>query len=207
MAWFKEALARKTEGFRYVWGDYMALSYSWGSGVRSHEIILNNQIFPVTETLDSALRSLRSDKSPLRLWVDALCINQDDLAERGQEVRRMRDVYGNPVAVFVHLGPEADNSNVAMQMIERMTQQLREGNDLGQMVLQSAYAIEEGKEDSSRAAIVAIFKLLCRPYWSRMWIIQELALGDEQRLVGCGNHGLALSEVRILICLGVVVPD
>ncbi|KAF1936259.1 hypothetical protein EJ02DRAFT_314249, partial [Clathrospora elynae] len=60
------------------------------------EIIINNQILKVQANLEEALRVLRQ-KNPTRsgycVWVDALCINQEDLSERSREVRRMRLIY------------------------------------------------------------------------------------------------------------------
>ena len=53
----------------------------------------------------------------VRLWVDALCINQSDLEERAQQVLRMREIYAKAKYTLVWLGPEADNSSAAMAMV------------------------------------------------------------------------------------------
>jgi len=104
-AWFAHASSQKAQArpilLRFTWGDYFALSYCWGEGGFTHRIILNGRIFPVTENLESALRAVRGEWDVTRLWVDALCINQNDVAERGREVPRMREIYGNAAAVFV----------------------------------------------------------------------------------------------------------
>jgi hypothetical protein len=81
---------------RYSWGEYVALSYVWGNPNKTREIFINEKSVQVTENLESALRILR-DKLPMRLgvrlWADALCINQNDVKERSTQVQRMREIY------------------------------------------------------------------------------------------------------------------
>ena len=81
---------------RYSWGEYVALSYVWGDPNKTREIFVNGKSVQVTKNLESALRILR-DKLPVRLgvrlWVDALCINQKDVKERNAQVQRMLDIY------------------------------------------------------------------------------------------------------------------
>jgi hypothetical protein len=81
---------------RYSWGEYVALSYVWGEPNKTREVFVNGKSVQVTENLESALRILR-DKLPMRLgvrlWADALCINQKDLKERNAQVQMMGDIY------------------------------------------------------------------------------------------------------------------
>lgn len=198
-AWYAYRKSQRDAGIpcplRYTWGDYIAPSYCWGNGVHSHQIILNGRIVAVTETLESALRSVGGEWGNLKLWADALSINQDDIAERGREVRRMRGIYGNTVALFVHLGPEADGSTQAFQMMERIAKHMQDGTDLARYTLDMAIAINKNESVPDREGLIAIFHLFCRQYWSRMWIIQELAMGADQVVVSCRNEGLDFSEV------------
>jgi hypothetical protein len=81
---------------RYSWGDYVALSYTWGDPTKTKEIFVNGKSVQVTVNLEHALRILRN-KLPMRvgvrLWVDALCVNQADVEEKNLQVQRMRDIY------------------------------------------------------------------------------------------------------------------
>lgn len=78
---------------QYTWADYLALSYVWGSVIVTNRVIVNGQFVPITKNLASALLAAREDlrivlgAEIIRLWADALCINQSDLLERGNEVR------------------------------------------------------------------------------------------------------------------------
>ena len=85
-----------TPQWSYLWGDYVALSYTWGDVTDTRNIILNGHQTAVGANLESALRVLRH-KQPIKvgykIWVDAICINQRDLVERGQEVKHMGKIY------------------------------------------------------------------------------------------------------------------
>lgn len=68
--------------------DYAALSYTWGSAAPSIPILLHGKVTLVSENLYLALLHLRKRDVTL-IWVDALCINQEDLAERARQVSHM----------------------------------------------------------------------------------------------------------------------
>ncbi|OAL06385.1 HET-domain-containing protein [Phaeosphaeriaceae sp. SRC1lsM3a] len=72
---------------------YEALSYVWGNPEPSKEIQVNSSICRVGPNLHSALRRLRSENELRRLWVDAVCINQPDNAEKSHQVAQMGRVY------------------------------------------------------------------------------------------------------------------
>ena len=84
-----------------------------------------------------------------------------------------------------------------------MAQAIREEYDLAQHLLQLGLLVAAGKPapDQDVEGVVAIFQLICRPYWSRMWIIQELAMAGENVLIGCGNQSTTLVEVCHSQCL------
>lgn len=88
-------------------GPYKALSYVWGSPKVTGTVYLND--FPMTVTLNllCALKYLRhttTSGQDLTLWVDALCINQADADERGEQVRLMQQIYANAAEVKVFIG-------------------------------------------------------------------------------------------------------
>ncbi|KAK0647021.1 heterokaryon incompatibility protein-domain-containing protein [Cercophora newfieldiana] len=83
---------------------YSALSYTWGSAKATDQITFNGIPWSVTINLTHALRFLRHATQDVRLWVDAICINQHDLEERGSQVRLMRDIYSGCDRVIIYLG-------------------------------------------------------------------------------------------------------
>jgi hypothetical protein len=103
----------------YVWGSYMALSYAWGLPIM-REIFVNKQSFQATENLEAALRALRCNATltkRYKFWIDAICINQNDISERNRQVKRMQEIYSKANDVIVWLGNEADGSDKAMKFV------------------------------------------------------------------------------------------
>lgn len=101
---------------------YEALSYVWGdSPVTSTIRIFDGKkvyLHKVSKTLDSALRCLRNRKEERRLWVDALCIDQENSNERSAQVKRMRHIYHRASNVCVWLGEKSEDSDCVFHFIE-----------------------------------------------------------------------------------------
>jgi hypothetical protein len=121
----------------------------WGSLKNPKYILLNGLRASITSNLHVALMHLRSADLELIFWIDALCINQRNVYERGQQVSLMRDIYMVAEDVLAWLGPAT------------------EGIDL---------------DDKPRVYM----DIVSRPYWTRVWIIQEFVLGKKV-ILQCGN--------------------
>src|SRR5579862_6032116 len=107
--------------FRYTWGDYMALSYTWGDPTVTREILVNGHVMRVTRNVEECLRVLRDKpyiKKGWRIWIDLLCINQADIIERGAQVKRMYDIYGKAWTPIIWLGDEEEDSDNAMALVK-----------------------------------------------------------------------------------------
>lgn len=100
--------------------DYEALSYCWGDANDTRPIQCNGTTFSVTSNLEAALLRLRRPDAPRVLWVDAVCINQSNLAERASQVGQMRTIYRNAARVLVWLGRREDKSELAFPLCERI---------------------------------------------------------------------------------------
>ncbi|KAF2818578.1 TPR-like protein [Ophiobolus disseminans] len=143
---------------------YNALSYVWGDPVNTQPIYVSGCQFDVTENLHAALCSLRR-RSIEWIWIDAICINQQNQQERGHQVRYMAKIYGKAYRVIVWLGKAADNS-------ERVFEEMRARKRW----------IDASDNESLRQAVVA---LLERQWFRRIWILQEVAAA-RRILVVCG---------------------
>lgn len=88
--------------------SYEALSYVWGDANERAWIVVDETWTTVTVNLQRALRRLRNANEERVLWADALCINQCDIAERGQQVGIMGDIYSACSTCMVWLGEEED---------------------------------------------------------------------------------------------------
>ena len=83
---------------------YRALSYMWGDETTRFPIYLNGKWFTVAENLFRALGFLRREKFVGSFWIDAICINQDDIQEKNRQIRIMPHIYFRASAVLVWLG-------------------------------------------------------------------------------------------------------
>jgi hypothetical protein len=106
---------------------YEALSYVWGDPGVTRTIIVNEAEFRVTVNLFAALQRLRSAIVDRLLWVDAICINQDDIPEKENQIPLMRMIYGSAANVIVWLGAEAEKSNGAFNFIRLMAEVREDG--------------------------------------------------------------------------------
>jgi hypothetical protein len=83
--------------------EYDALSYAWGTAISPHRTLVDGIPIAVTESLDLGLRRLRQHDH-CTLWIDALCINQQDVKERNHQVQHMGSIYGMAKHVLIWLG-------------------------------------------------------------------------------------------------------
>lgn len=141
---------------------YEAISYAWGDPRNTTEVLLSRKPFPLTVSLAGALRRFRHVDQPRVLWADAACINQVNLAERSDQVSKMGDVYAGAVSVLVWLGePANDTERVAAETIFRVATELGE----------TGIATEQ-----ARSVICHWTWLMSRPWFHRLWVVQEVRL-------------------------------
>jgi hypothetical protein len=98
--------------------QYEALSYVWGFRDADLAITVGGKPFDVSANLAEALRCLRHNHSPRVMWIDAICINQADNAEKSAQVVMMGDIYRNAADVLIFLGGNKDDSDLVMDYLE-----------------------------------------------------------------------------------------
>lgn len=101
-----------------LWEPYKALSYVWGHPMFSTVVHTPDGFIPTTHNLADALYHLRHPCKDRNLWIDALCINQEDKLEGGHQVQGMAQVYARAEGVLVWLGP--DTLNVAAGIVAQL---------------------------------------------------------------------------------------
>ena len=151
---------------------FTALSYTWGDPSNPGFINLGRApiSLPITRNLEAALRQFRSPTESLRLWVDAICINQADPDEKNVQVALMRDIYVSARQTWVWLGPPSHDSDRAMDMLQSFQNRHPSHNELRQL---------------SQEHWDGIGSLMRRSWWTRMWVIQEV-LSSMRVDVWCG---------------------
>jgi hypothetical protein len=182
---------------------YFALSYMWGEKFPGEiypavPILLDGDVWQVTRSLASALLCLRQDNSDVYVWADALCINQSDDEEKGSQIRRMRDIYAHASKTKVWLGENEANERIMQSMYAVGTlaidsglfdamKMMRKAREAGQKLEQETYheringLVTELMKTSEvqQFPLVDFRKFSEIPYWSRVWILQEVAVSSE----------------------------
>jgi hypothetical protein len=201
---------------------YNPLSYCWGTAEATKEIVIDGCLFQVRPSLHEALAHFRStklvssdpfwcgaeDTKETFWWVDAICINQDDVEERKSQVALMSRLYRSAHTVRVWLGQEEDDSALAMDIVRKLAyrpetpeeeaswEYLKDNpgktqrpGGAGRTVIKITQP-DAGPpvSDLERAEnYEALVKLFQRPWFSRVWIQQEAALPENVE-VHCGQE-------------------
>ena len=175
--------------------QYEALSWCWGTeGKTSYISIRKGQktyAKYVSPNLFAALRALRYNQRNRYLWVDAICIDQDNLNEKNHQVEMMAEIYGNATRVCIWLGDSTSTSQVALRYIKKEVLQLQNFDDLC-----------ESPEASSKWR--ALLELMQRPWFSRRWVVQEIALA-RRAVIYCGTDKISWNKFAIAVELFVEV--
>jgi hypothetical protein len=110
---FNYSLQKSTKGTHL----YEALSYVWGDPKETLPIRVDGDQFPVTVKLHEALLRLRDRSIERIIWVDAVCIDQENSQEKEHQIQLMAKIYGQANRVIIWLGEAADDSDRAVEEI------------------------------------------------------------------------------------------
>ena len=184
--------------------DYCALSYEWGRPGDCVEISIDDCPFTIQRNLSDFLRSLMPEIDGVTLFVDAICIDQSNVSERNAQVARMGSIYQDAKYVFCWLGGEADRSADVIKLLKASyygasTKQLAE----------KALAIDNSPPETWISH--ALRCLIRRPYFLRLWIVQEIILAKELILF-CGADDFRwpcfdMDTLSYVLCIFLEIPD
>ncbi|KAK7192189.1 ankyrin repeat and sam domain containing protein 6 [Paraphaeosphaeria sporulosa] len=170
------AIIASVERFNFddTFPTYKAISYTWGENVNGCILHIEGRILPVGTNLYRLLQILRNEGHGW-LWIDQICIDQSNTKERNHQVRMMHQIYTRATGVIAWLGDSVDGSDLAMQFIA----------DTAHEVIRAS---PEDHTDSSiqKGTRTALINLALRPYWSRLWILQEVIAAKKVDLM-CGQ--------------------
>ncbi|KAI1099464.1 heterokaryon incompatibility protein-domain-containing protein [Jackrogersella minutella] len=162
---------------------FTALSYFWGEGEPIHEVHLtsheaeggtNRGIIHVRSNLFVALKRFRDCKDERTMWIDALCINQKDTEERSGQIKKMHELYlhANNVCIWLGdgTGEDAPDPKDCFEFLDKM---------LNLKNLESLFS-EDSKIGDNAVNIVSLMR---NKWFSRRWVLQELALARDAEVV------------------------
>ncbi|KAI0188672.1 heterokaryon incompatibility protein-domain-containing protein [Xylaria flabelliformis] len=193
-----------------------ALSYVWGEPTLDKAIKVDGKSFRVTANLSNILRSLRCQDVPRKIWIDAVCINQYDLDEKGHQVRLMRRIYSKAQRTTIWLGDQftkrkASESSFFGSPTDRPIDDLIPmlnkfgGNYVDGYDLPALYdAILQYQVDSAwdeKRFILSIMFLRCvniirrHEWWKRVWTVQEAVLPPNEPIIWFCGHTFSFSTM------------
>lgn len=190
--------------------NYIALSYVWGLEMSQTPLVVNGTDFKATANLFDFLVRFRKisyvvpqwELAGLSLWIDAVCINQEDIPERNDQVQMMGSIYRFAKRTISWLGPDDGGSEIAVKILRdifpRVNDSIRRRDLLAWLdgEQKSLWQKDGQRADTNTFTSGNNFwdsckDLLSRAYFSRSWITQELVL-SQNVVVLCGQQNLPL---------------
>jgi Heterokaryon incompatibility protein (HET) len=179
--------------------SYTTLSYVWGNERDSHSVRVRDKRLTVGRNVDSALRHLRRRDLPIRLWVDAICINQLDLTERNHQVHQMRAIYSASQETIIYLGDEdgGNTCNSAWNFLERHCHwAMNKNHDIDYTLPTARENILEFRGDLEDVGS----DVLKRAWFRRVWVFQEVVV-SQKLSIQCGNRRIPWDDFCKILLL------
>jgi hypothetical protein len=185
-----------------------ALSYAWGPLNERIDITVKghkNEMLSITADLAEALKYLRNSTAARLLWIDAICINQQDLEERGRQVRLIGKIFSRARRVILWVGPKSEDSDLAMDCISMIASRVKvrwQTTQLYPITNESHWADHDVPLPLSDTEHAALFRFYSRSWFKRLWVWQEVYLAADALLL-CGVRSVHWKAVRTgVLCLG-----
>jgi hypothetical protein len=192
---------------------FEALSYTWGDADISDfaEVDLSGSkeeraTLGLRPNLAAALRHLRLRDRVRVLWIDAICINQEDIEERNEQVKRMSHIYSSAYKVIAWLGEEKGGSKHAIETLQHIGRQLK--STVAGRVIAAPDATEPTFWRNDHAPSFeertwnSLMRLVEREWFYRLWCWQEIKLGGKQALLQCGSDTIPWNAFWLaILCL------
>ncbi|KAE9368031.1 hypothetical protein N431DRAFT_290645, partial [Stipitochalara longipes BDJ] len=192
---------------------YKALSYVWGDTNGRTEILVDGCRLGITPNLDIAIRHLfvGGHLQP-RVWIDAICVNQADKAERSAQVLLMRRLYQNAERVVVWLGtyPTIQGQDKTFELIRDLTHDQEEtpisiqDEEDATTWQPTAAALANFQEKLGDKSLIWVAELIDEDlferhsWWKRMWVVQEITVSTKAT-VHRGHHHVRWSDITRVI--------
>ncbi len=156
---------------------YDALSYVWGSLEAVQTVSVNGRSLAITENLHTALRNIRHQTKAKTLWADGICINQQSIDDKNNQVRIMKDIFATAETVLVWIGEEDTALGPIIRHLDRNS------------------CTENPAEVPSTSSVY----MFGHPWWSRVWTLQEFAVAQNDPVFVCGSSAASWESIREIL--------
>ncbi|KAF4948157.1 hypothetical protein FGADI_9852 [Fusarium gaditjirri] len=194
--------------------SFEALSYEWKEKSGSVPVQCGYEKILVTPNCKAAMERLRLESESRFLWIDAICINQEDHEERTKQVAMMAGIFTAAEKVLMWHGEETESTRAAFEVIPTLLRARR-------MMLQEdgELPVDEfpvHKDDDPLELIKGVLQdemvlegwkdLGNRSYWNRVWIFQEVVIGGSRGVAICGSQSCPSSLMIFAMIAGHLYP-
>ncbi|WYZ43178.1 hypothetical protein EsH8_VI_000877 [Colletotrichum jinshuiense] len=192
--------------------SYHAISYTWGDTDTTKSVIINGKKVSVGKNCYNALSQAHSSglSGNRFFWIDSICINQDDIPEKSQQVAIMSTIYRNADHVLACVGESADDSSFLCEFLRKHATKLNRCSkkwrvdDSADNIFQQRHIHRTlGLNSPARRRILAAYMaFIDRRYFTRVWIMQELFMGRNIS-VCCGSDVIPMQTLdgfRVVVC-------
>ncbi|KAH7024710.1 heterokaryon incompatibility protein-domain-containing protein [Microdochium trichocladiopsis] len=170
---------------------YEAISYTWGKPTDKRLILCGGGKLRVPTSLRDILQNLRSPRQTLTLWADAVCINQQDDLEKGHQVKIMGAIFANATRVLAWLGKEPLGGPPEYRLDQGVDWgEERDATSLDEIIIETrrrldrlisdieerTLSVDPSKfnDENYQTSWACLVKLLRRPWFYRLWVVQEV---------------------------------
>lgn len=184
--------------------NFIAMSHVWGIGSLNKSILLADELSqPISEALFNGLKELSSRADNILVWVDLICIRQGDLQEKEQQISLMGRIYSQAREVVAWLGDAHSGIGTGIKLL-RVLGELEDeepGSNNQHNQTEFRRLFQELAEDISVDSLENLFdfrnvawqgaiSLVQRPWFSRLWVVQEVALSRDLEIL-CGRYTIS----------------
>ncbi|KXJ88519.1 heterokaryon incompatibility protein-domain-containing protein [Microdochium bolleyi] len=162
---------------------YDALSYTWGDLGQTYPLTCGGRELQIHKNLKSALPYLARRESSLPIWIDAVCINQADDAEKAVQISMMHQIYRQAEMVWIWLGA----LQIGPEVLALLQKLIAIGPELASVYRlgNTCDPIELGLPAVDAPIWQQVAEIICNKWYDRLWIVQEAALPRTVRFL-CG---------------------
>jgi Heterokaryon incompatibility protein (HET) len=229
---FFRSFKEDSEGVIRQLGDgegYDALSYCWGDSKETYPLAMStisyklsasreptldyepsrNGTLQIQQNLHSFLLRLRQKRHNRFIWIDAICIDQNNPLDKDNQIPLMRDIYEYAECVYIWLGEATPVEKGAIQIIPALTEKLLSVSRSARIDPRNPSSFElAGLPPPSHEIWKAFGAIMTRPWWSRLWTLQEVVVAKaEPSAEDHGSSQIAYkAPIAYILCSDTTIP-
>jgi hypothetical protein len=173
-------------------GRYETVSHAWGRDTATVEISCGdgttNSRLLITKAMDAMLRHLRLQQKPRYLWIDAICINHSDKAEKSSQISSIRSIYEEAKRMILWTGDDGGGGEAVLRLLRKLKD--RDSMASIQRKLTTVFG---------HTSIEPVHQFISRAWFKRWWVVEEIVLAREARIM-CGSRSMEFDKFYNALC-------